>query len=59
MMTGNGESMPDCDAIKMFVGQIPKSWTENDVRIHFQEFGQIFLVNVLRDKITKQSRGGY
>ena len=49
--------MPDPDAIKMFVGQIPKGWNENDVRIHFEEFGRIYLINVLRDKVTKQSRG--
>ena len=49
--------MPDPDAIKMFVGQIPKNWNENDVRIHFEEFGRIYLINVLRDKVTKQSRG--
>ncbi|CAG7835605.1 unnamed protein product [Allacma fusca] len=49
--------MPDPDAIKMFVGQIPKTWSENDVRIHFEEFGRIYLINVLRDKATKQSRG--
>ena len=49
--------MPDPDAIKMFVGQIPKTWNENDVRVYFEEFGLIFLINVLRDKVTKQSRG--
>jgi RNA recognition motif-containing protein len=51
------QQMPDADAIKMFVGQVPKSWSENDVRLYFQEFGSIYLVNVLRDKLTKQSRG--
>lgn len=56
-MNPAGEVMPDPDAIKMFVGQIPKNWIEADVRQYFQEFGQIFLVNVLRDKATKQSRG--
>lgn len=57
MMTTGSDIMPDPDAIKMFVGQIPKSWTETDVRQYFQEFGHIFLINVLRDKVTKQSRG--
>jgi CUG-BP- and ETR3-like factor len=54
---GADQQMPDADAIKMFVGQVPKSWSENDVRLYFQEFGSIYLVNVLRDKLTKQSRG--
>ncbi len=49
--------MPEPDAIKMFVGQIPKTWNENDVRVYFEEFGLMFLINVLRDKVTKQSRG--
>lgn len=49
--------MPDPDAIKMFVGQLPKGWNENDVKKYFESFGQIYLINVLRDKVTKQSRG--
>jgi hypothetical protein len=53
------DQLPDPDSIKMFVGQLPKSWSENDVRQYFQEFGSIYLVNVLRDKITKQSRGSF
>jgi len=56
-MTSNGNDMPDPDAIKMFVGQIPKTWNENDVRMYFEQFGPIYMVNVLRDKVTKQSRG--
>jgi len=51
------ERMPDPDAIKMFVGQLPKGWNENDVKKYFESFGQIYLINVLRDKVTKQSRG--
>ncbi|ODM95845.1 CUGBP Elav-like family member 5 [Orchesella cincta] len=57
MMTTNGNDMPDPDAIKMFIGQIPKSWNENDVRMYFEQYGPIYMVNVLRDKVTKQSRG--
>lgn len=53
----NGNEMPDADAIKMFIGQIPKSWNENDVRIYFEQYGPIYMVNVLRDKVTKHSRG--
>lgn len=49
--------MPDADAIKMFIGQIPKTWNENDVRMYFEQHGPIYMVNVLRDKVTKQSRG--
>lgn len=48
---------PDPDAIKMFVGQIPRSMDENDLRKMFEEFGPVYQLNVLRDKVTGQSKG--
>jgi len=54
---GGGGDQPDPDAIKMFVGQIPRSMDENDLRKMFEEYGQVHQVNVLRDKITGQSKG--
>ncbi|XP_048769015.1 CUGBP Elav-like family member 2 isoform X18 [Ostrea edulis] len=51
------KSEPDPDAIKMFVGQIPRSMDENDLRKMFEEFGAVFQLNVLRDKATGQSKG--
>lgn len=48
---------PDPDSIKMFVGQIPRDWTEEDCRTLFSEFGDIYSLNVLRDKTTSLSRG--
>ncbi|XP_064595630.1 CUGBP Elav-like family member 2 isoform X12 [Liolophura sinensis] len=48
---------PDPDAIKMFVGQIPRSKDEDDLRKMFEEFGDVFQLNVLRDKATGQSKG--
>ncbi|XP_042210638.1 CUGBP Elav-like family member 1 isoform X5 [Homarus americanus] len=48
---------PDPDAIKMFVGQIPRSMDENDLRKMFQEYGEVYQINVLRDKVTGQSKG--
>ncbi len=50
---------PDPDAIKMFVGQIPRSMDENDLRKMFEEFGPVFQLNVLRDKDTGQSKGKF
>lgn len=41
----------------MFVGQIPRSMDENDLRKMFEEFGPIYQLNVLRDKVTGQSKG--
>uniref|UniRef100_A0A0N4ZBH6 CUGBP Elav-like family member 2 n=1 Tax=Parastrongyloides trichosuri TaxID=131310 RepID=A0A0N4ZBH6_PARTI len=49
--------VPDKDYIKMFVGQIPREWSESDCRKLFEEFGDVFQVNVLRDKSSQQSRG--
>lgn len=51
------QSEPDSDAIKMFVGQIPRNWDENDVRQMFEEYGLIHSMNILRDKVTNSSRG--
>ncbi|XP_046346070.1 CUGBP Elav-like family member 2 isoform X19 [Haliotis rufescens] len=48
---------PDPDCIKMFVGQIPRSMDENDLRELFEEYGPVFQLNVLRDKATGQSKG--
>lgn len=49
--------LPDPDAIKMFVGQVPKHLNEPELRTLFEEFGRVFQINVLRDKVTKQSKG--
>ncbi|XP_059154064.1 CUGBP Elav-like family member 2 isoform X6 [Physella acuta] len=51
------QTEPDPDAIKMFVGQIPRNWDENDLKTMFEEFGPIHSMNILRDKITGQSKG--
>ncbi|CAL1546117.1 unnamed protein product [Lymnaea stagnalis] len=51
------QTEPDPDAIKMFVGQIPRNWDENDLKTMFEEFGPIHCMNILRDKITGQSKG--
>ena len=57
MNSQSPKSEPDPDAIKMFVGQIPRSMDENDLRKMFEEFGPIYQLNVLRDKMTSQSKG--
>lgn len=59
---GNGTGVgsqreADPDSIKMFVGQIPRDWTETECRNLFLEFGEIYSLNVLRDKGTGSSRG--
>ena len=51
------QTEPDPDAIKMFVGQVPRSMDEDDLRKMFEEFGPICQLNVLRDKVTSMSKG--
>ena len=51
------QSEPDPDAIKMFVGQIPRNMDENDLRKMFEDYGPVHQLNVLRDKNTGQSKG--
>ena len=55
-MEDNGEEK-DQDTIKLFVGQIPRTYTEDDLKEIFQEFGDIHDVTVLREKATNQHRG--
>lgn len=51
------KDQPDADNIKMFVGQIPKTWDEAKLRRLFEQFGRVHTLNVLRDKVTSISRG--
>uniref|UniRef100_UPI00358F1AEF CUGBP Elav-like family member 1 n=1 Tax=Myxine glutinosa TaxID=7769 RepID=UPI00358F1AEF len=50
---------PDLDAIKMFVGQVPRSWSEKELRELFEQFGHVYEINIVRDRTQKppQSRG--
>jgi len=53
----NGDDYPDDDAIKMFVGQVPRSMDEEALKDFFEQFGSVHQLNVLRDKATGVSRG--
>ncbi|XP_055776759.1 CUGBP Elav-like family member 1 isoform X22 [Salvelinus fontinalis] len=50
---------PNIDAIKMFVGQIPRSWAEEQLRELFEPYGAVYEINVLRDRSQNppQSKG--
>lgn len=51
------QDQPDADYIKMFVGQVPRSMDEQQLREMFEEFGRVHTINVLRDKSTGLSKG--
>jgi RNA recognition motif-containing protein len=53
----NQQDQPDPDYIKMFVGQVPRSMDEQQLREMFEEFGRVHSINVLRDKSSGQSKG--
>ncbi|XP_065807322.1 CUGBP Elav-like family member 2 isoform X15 [Labrus bergylta] len=50
---------PDPDAIKMFVGQIPRSWSEKELKELFEPYGAVYQINILRDRSQNppQSKG--
>ena len=47
----------DPDAIKLFIGQIPKSYTDVDLRQLFSIYGAIYELTILREKNTNAHRG--
>ena len=54
-----GNNRDDVNALRLFV-IIPKSYSEDDLRNKFLEFGPIEYVNIIKDKRTDESKGlGY
>lgn len=45
------------DSVKLFVGQLPKQMSEQQLSEVFSEAGTVYEINIIKDKLTKQSRG--
>ncbi|XAR58491.1 hypothetical protein NMG60_11013899 [Bertholletia excelsa] len=45
------------ESVKLFVGQVPKHMTEEQLLPMFQEFALVDEVNIIKDKTTRASRG--
>ena len=49
--------MREGDSIKLFIGQVPRDWTEKDLRGIFEQYGEVSSLKVLSDKVTGQPKG--
>lgn len=47
----------ETDLVKMFVGQVPKTMDQEQLRSLFEIYGPVHSINILRDKATGLSRG--
>lgn len=49
----------DEDAVKLFVGQLPRTMSEVEMKSYFEEFGPAWEVSILKDKATGVSKGTF
>lgn len=55
--TASGIPLKDPDSIKLFVGQVPRTMQEDDLKPIFSEYGQLYELLVLRDKASGTHKG--
>jgi RNA recognition motif-containing protein len=53
------ESKSNEESVKLFVGQVPKHMTEDELLTLFKEFAIVDEVNIIKDKATRASRGSF
>ena len=56
---GGTIAMRDTDAIKLFIGQVPRTWDVKELRPYFENYGQIYELTVLRDRVTGNHKGKF
>ena len=50
-------NMKEPQACKLFIGQVPRTWTDKELRPLFDQYGEIHDLTVLYDKYTGQHKG--
>lgn len=48
---------PNADSLRLFVTRIPNFMNENELRKIFEQFGEIYELNLLKDRKTGESKG--
>lgn len=49
--------MADVDAIKLFVGQIPRTMNKEELLPMFKEFGEIYSLSIIKHRVTNEHAG--
>ena len=52
----NGSSSSN-EPVKLFVGQVPRTWEAEQLRPVFESYGDIQDLSILKDRVTGQHKG--